>query len=447
MTIYRIAAVEFTNYKNLRRVSFEPAADSYAVLICGKNGAGKSSMVDAFTALFGGAKAVATDPVRHGEKESALYAKLEGDDGSTLTLDRTIAPDGKTQLEVRDAEGAIRRPQEMLDKLVAARALDPLSFMRLSPKDQRAQLMKLIPDAARIDELDAKRVRAFDRRREIGQDLTKAKGELARLAEVPVGELVDVAALTAEQRAFSEQQRSGEAAGALVDRLERDTVVANDRLGGVLTQIEDLKRALAQLEGRVPELEAELKLKRGAADTARANLETAGVKWKETQPRRDELDAALATANERNQAVFEARAQNKRRVEAAAAVAKLDADYETCSTTIGTIDARKAGILGAAKLPVEGLEIAEDGIKLAGVPFAQASASEQLRVALALAIAGSPGLNDVWIRDGALLDDESLERVVKHVASAGKRLWIEIVGERKVDDAAVLLIQDGQVAA
>jgi DNA repair exonuclease SbcCD ATPase subunit len=435
-----ITGLSISEYKRVRTVNITPAADRHIILIGGKNRQGKSSILDALTAAFGGAKAIAADPVHHGADEAAIYVEL---DGGKLTIDRTITPDGKTQLEVRDDEGALRRPQEVLDALVGSRFLDPLAFLRLTAKDQRAQLMKLIPDAARIDELNKKRERAFDRRRELGQDLTKAKGELARLAEVPVGDLVDVEALAAEQRAFGEQQRSAEAAYAEIERRERDAVVANDRLGGVLTQIEDLKRALAQLESRVPEMQAELVQKREAAAVARADFDASADAWKASERRRIEIDRALASANDRNRAVFEAQAQNKRRAEAQAAVDKLDADYKACTTALDTVDARKAEILGKSPLPVEGLAIGDDCILLAGVPFAQAAQSEQWRVALALAIAGSPGLNDVWIKDGAVLDDEALELVAKLAAAAGKHVWVERVGTK---DAGVIVIQDGQVA-
>jgi hypothetical protein len=435
-----ITAISITDYKRVRKVAIKPDSDCHLILIGGKNRQGKSSTLDALTAAFGGAKAIASDPVRHGAEEAAIFVEL---DGGALTIDRTITPDGKTQLEVRDPEGAIRRAQERLDKLVGARFLDPLAFLKLAAKDQRAQLMRLIPEAARIEELNAKRVRAFDRRTEIGRDLTKARGELERLPELPIGKPIDVAALTAEQRAFGEQQRAGEAAGAELERRERDAVNANDRLGGVLAQIEDLRRALASLEARVPELQAELTKKAAAAGEAKQEFDAAIAAWRESTPRRAQIDAELARANHHNREIYAAEAQNERRVAAAVAVEKLDADYKTCTAAIETIDQRKAEILGASPLPVEGLAIGDDGILLAGLPFGQAAASEQWRVALALAIAGSPGLNDVWIRDGAVLDDDALELVDQLAAAAGKRVWVERVGTK---DAGVIVIQDGQVA-
>jgi hypothetical protein len=112
----------------------------------------------------------------------------------------------------------------------------------------------------------------------------------------------------------------------------------------------------------------------------------------------------------------------KRRAEADETVGKLAKERDDLTKVIETIDARKAEILGAAKLPVDGLSIDDEGITLNSVPFAQASGAERLRVALGLAIAASPELGDVWIRDGALLDEESLELVAKHAAAAKKRV-------------------------
>jgi len=217
-----ITSITMENYKRVRKVAITPEADRHIILIGGKNAAGKSSTLDALTAAFGGAKQLATDPVRHGAEEAAIFIEL---DGGKLTIDRTIDPDGKTKLEVRDAEGAVRRPQEVLDRLVGARFLDPLAFLALPAKEQRTALMRLIPDAKRIDDLDAKRARASDRRTEIGRDLTRAEGELARLPEAAAGKAIDVAALNEEARRFAEQQRAGDGLGSALAQAETPAMV------------------------------------------------------------------------------------------------------------------------------------------------------------------------------------------------------------------------------
>jgi len=170
----------------------------------------------------------------------------------------------------------------------------------------------------------------------------------------------------------------------------------------------------------------------------------AGSAWQAVAPRRAELDAQLAKADEHNRAVYAAEAHRKRLADAEAAAKKLEDDYKTCSTAIEEIDKRKAAILEAAKLPVDGLAVTDDGITLNGVVFAQSSGAEKLRVALALAAAASPNLDDVWIRDGALLDEDSLEAVAAFCKATGKRAWIERVGTA---DPGVIVISDGQVAS
>lgn len=435
----KITSVTIENYKRIRSVAITPDADRHVILIGGKNRAGKSSTLDALTAAFGGAKQIAADPVRHGEKEAAIYVEL---DGGKLTIDRTITPDGKTQLEVRDAEGTVRRPQEVLDKLVGARFLDPLAFLALAPKDQRAQLMRLIPQAARIDELNAARTRGFDRRTEIGRDLTKAEGELARLPEVAVGQPIDVAKLNDEVRAIAEQQRAADGLGNSVTKLETLFLVERSEADAAKQRIERLERELAQARDELPAKERIVADRDAELAAAHGRLAAAAAAWKNGAFRREDLDADLGRADAHNRAVFAAEAQNQRRAETSAAVDKLKADRATVTAGLETIDKRKAEILCKAQLPVAELAIADDGILLAGVPFAQASASERLRVALALAIAASPGLQDVWMRDAALLDDESIELVAKHAAAAGVRLWLERVGTL---DPGVIVIQDGQV--
>lgn len=438
---YRITALQITDYKRVRSVAIIPPADTAIILLGGKNAQGKSSILDALTAAFGGKRAAAGDPVRHGEKEAAIYVEL---DGGRLTIDRTIAPDGATTLEVRDAEGAVRKPQELLDKLVGARFLDPLAWLQLPVKEQRAQLMKLIPKADRIEELNGKRQRAFDRRTELGRDLEKAKGELARLPELPVGVEIDIAALATERSQQAEEQRRGDVGGHDRETCALKLTQAAANLG---QHAEAVKRLEAQLAALIAERETlvaahakAVQLDREAAES----LAAAAAKWAAGAPRRAEIDAQIAKAGEHNRGVAAAAAQNARRAEAASAVEKLTKDVEVCTTAITTVDSRKAEILEAAKLPVDGLKVSDEGVELNGVPFAQASDAEKWRVALALAIVASPGLHDVWIRDGALLDGDSLRLVAEHAQAAGKRCWIERVGTA---DAGAIVIQDGQVVA
>lgn len=437
----RITAVAISDFKRVRTVKISPAADRTLILIGGKNAQGKSSILDALTSALGGKRMSPADPVRHGAKEAEVIVEL---DGGELVIRRVFQPDGESFLEVRDPIGPVRGPQAMLDQLLGggARFLDPLAFLALDAKKQRVELMRLIPEAARIDELDGKRQRGYDRRTEIGRDLTKAEGELARLEVIEVAKPIDVAQLAAARDTWAAEQRRGYELGVELAKADAIARRAVGDEGAALVAIQDLEHQLDVARAKAAELQVSRVAAVSVVDVLRADVAAAAEKWKASQAQRDTLDADFARADAHNRASFAAEASNKRRAEAAAAVASLQAERDRITSGLEAVDKRKAELLAAAKLPVEGLSVADDGIVLAGVPFAQSSRAEQLRVALALAMASSPGLNDVWIRDGAVLDDEHLAAIGELAAAAGKRVWIERVGER---DPGVIVIQDGKV--
>lgn len=444
----KISAIHIKDFKRIKDVKLAPDADRAIVLIGGKNGQGKSSTLDALTAAFGGKKALPVDPVRHGADSAEIVVEL---DGGELTVTRIISADGESHLEVRDRMGARKAPQALLDGLISGRFLDPLAFLALPAKEQRAELMKLIEGADRIAGLNEKRERAFSKRTEVGRDLTRAKGELDRLPVVDPGTPIDVAELTAESKRLAELQRAGDGLGRVYEQCQDETSHAKAHLASinaerskVEAEIERLKSRLVELGAQSAEWAEDIKECEAKEAETKAKLDAAAAKWTELQPRRDQLDADLARADKHNGEVYSRRAHMERRAEAAATVEKLDKEVGDLTKVIATIDQRKAEILGAAKLPIEGLSIDDEGITLNGVPFGQASGAERLRVALGLAIAAAPKLGDVWVRDGALLDEESLELVAQQATAAGKRCWIERVGTR---DPGVIVIQDGTVAS
>lgn len=442
----KITAARITNFKRIEDVSITPGADRTLILIGGKNRQGKSSTLDALTAAFGGKKAQPVDPVRHGADEAEINIEL---DGGELTVKRVIQPGGESVLEVRDRMGAVKAPQAVLDKLIGSRFLDPLAFLQLPSKEQRAQLMKMIDGADRIAGLNEKRERAFTKRTEVGRDLTRAEGEIARLPHVEVSSTIDVAALTAEAKQIDEKRRAVDAASHAVSIRQRQTADAaaamsrnEDAVTALQNQIAALQAQLERAAAKRADLNATVEACRAEERVAQTKLDKTRASVDESNQRRDEIDAELARAGEHNRKAIQAEAHMKRRAEAGETVEKLAKERDELTKVIETIDNRKAEILGAAKLPVDGLSVDDEGITLSGVPFAQASGAEKLRVALALAIAASPGLADVWIRDGALLDDESLALVKAHAKSTGNCVWIERVGTADDD---VIVIADGKV--
>lgn len=436
----KITAARVSNFKRVRDVTIKPDADRVLILIGGKNAQGKSSVLDALTVALGGKRAAPADPVRHGAEQAVIDVEL--DDGA-LTIHRIIDADGDSKLEVREKGSVIRSPQARLDRLVGARFLDPIAFLQLSASEQRAQLLAMFDKDGAIAKLEERRERIYAKRTEVGRDLKKAQGELARLPpEVEVGEPIDVAALSAERAALADKQRAGDGLGLAYREAQGKVDQAEGALASAEARIAELEKQLAAAMANRDECAAVLEQRRAEAAEVEAKLEAARQEWVELAPRREQLDADLQRASEHNRAVFEAEANNKRRAAAAATVKQLEEQVQQQTELLAKIEQQKIKLLSEIGLPVEGLGISKDGITLHDVPFSQASAAERLRVALALAMAASPNLDDIWIRDGALLDEDSLQTLAEQAAAAGKRLWLERVGDR---DPGAIVIQDGTV--
>ena len=84
----------------------------------------------------------------------------------------------------------------------------------------------------------------------------------------------------------------------------------------------------------------------------------------------------------------------------------------------------------------------DEGVTFNGLPIEQASSAEQTRVAVAIGLAANPELPVVLIRDGSLLDEDSLAAVAKQAAERGAQVWIERVGDGK---ECSVIIEDGEV--
>src|SRR5690606_9517554 len=107
----------------------------------------------------------------------------------------------------------------------------------------------------------------------------------------------------------------------------------------------------------------------------------------------------------------------------------LEGDAESLTSKIQAIDQQKADMLAKAPFPVCGLGFDENGVTLNGLPFDQASSAERLRVSVAMGIALNPKLRVMLIRDGSLLDSDSLALVAQMAEEHDTQVWVERVSE------------------
>ena len=168
MKIVRLTA---ENLKKLRAVEITPAGD--LVQISGKNGAGKTSVLDSIYWALAGSSHVQGQPIRKGEHKARVKLDL-----GTIVVERKFADaDGKltTSVTVESAEGArFPSPQKLLDSLLGELSFDPLAFARMEPRKQFDELRRVSKLEVDIDALDALNAGDYAKRTDLNRD-AKAK--------------------------------------------------------------------------------------------------------------------------------------------------------------------------------------------------------------------------------------------------------------------------------
>lgn len=425
---YRISAVAIRDYKRIREVLLSPHADSTLILIGGENAQGKTSVLDALEAALGGKEAVLSDPVRHGADDAEIRVSLSSDDGAPpLTARRRVAPDGTSTLELRDDLGAVKSPQATLDKLIGARFLDPLRWLRLDAGDQRKRLLDLIDKDGEISKLDARHDRLYARRTEVGRDVKRTAGALASVGPADAAPpTVDIAALSSALQQVGDQMREMDRAVA-----RRQTAIETATRAALAVQA--ARDALARAEAAHAASEQAVR----DTDAAIPQIDRHGLDQRRAQIQ-DEIGQAIAT----NAVVAQAQAAEAHRLRLSAEHGAAAEEHSQLETEMAAIEESKRARLAAAALPVEGLGFTDKAVTYQGALLENASGAERMRVAIALAAAVQPQLRDVWIRDGAVISESSLAEISAWARSAGIRVWVERVETR---DPGVIEIRDGRV--
>lgn len=419
----KIVQLKSENVKRLKAVEINP--DGSLVVIKGRNGQGKSSVLDSIEMALGGKRSIPSMPVREGEENAAISIDL-----GSIKIDRVIKPDGSSVLRVVGSEGSkLASPQAVLDHLVGALSFDPLAFSRQKPAEQAETLRKI----AGLDftALDAERARVYAERTEINRDVRRAQHALesvpedpeAPAAEVSVSDLAaDLASAQAASDAATRRDRA-------VDALRRDAENTSARIDALHDDIERAKTAIAELERQlVSTFEETLKLDQEAQAIRSSMPDVSAIRER------------IANAESLNRRV---RDQERRRALADEAKELADAS-EAKTARVDEIDAEKARLVREASLPLDGLGFDEHGVTMAGRPFSQASSAEQLRASAAIGLALNPRLRVMLIRDGSLLDEDSLRMLGEFAEAHDAQIWIERVGTA---DACGVLIEDGEVTA
>jgi hypothetical protein len=199
----KIVSLVAENVKRLVAVEIKP--DGNLVELSGKNGAGKTSILDSIQWAIEGAKHIQAQPIRKGQAEARIRLDL-GEVIVTRRFRRLEDGTPDTSVVVESREGArFGSPQRLLDSFLGALTFDPLAFSRMAPRQKFEQLRQFVPGVD-FEAIDGMNRKDFDDRTQANRKAKEARAAAASI-DVPV----DLPAGFADERAFvDELERAGQ---------------------------------------------------------------------------------------------------------------------------------------------------------------------------------------------------------------------------------------------
>lgn len=420
----KILKLNAENIKKLQAVEITPQGD--VVTIAGKNGAGKSSILDSIWWALAGTSHIQAEPIRKGQTRARIRLDL-----GELIVERRFTEAGST-LSVENAEGArFPSPQKMLDALLGELSFDPLAFSRMEPRKQFDELRRVAKLEVDIEKLDGLNRSDYAKRTDVNREAKAKRAQAEGISFPPdtpespvaldklVGDLEEAGKFNAE----IEQRKARREATAAEGRQLKE------RIDGLKARVAEMRAEADRVEAQALALDVEL-------DRLQARLRDAPPlpEPKDTE----EIRKGITEAQERNRNA----AKREQKVRLTAEAVALEAQSRALTEQMDAREKEKAAAIAAAQVPVEGLGFGEGVVTYRGIPLVQASSAEQLRVSVAIAMAANPKIRVIRIQDGSLLDDDGLAAVADMAKANDYQIWIERVAS---DGRVGILIEDGMV--
>lgn len=420
----KIVSLSINNVMRIHAAHIEPSGN--VVVIGGRNAQGKTSVLESIAMAIGGLRLCPPEPIRAGQDEAEIDLVL-GD----LKISRKFwRADGdiKSSLTVRDANDApLKAPQSVLNQLVGSLAFDPLEFARMQPGERARTLRELV--GLDVEQLEEEQQRVFDRRTEKGREKRAAQAVVteAEYWENAGSTLASVTEIG--ERMAAAVQRAAEKQGLL--GLNARTIQRKEDCAAKVIRKEN---AIALLNGEIKELEADIVSEQTTYEQGLAAADAFEV------PDVDAISAELHGVEEANTKV-RANLARAVKVEAEEAVA---AEWKTLDTRHTQLTQEILRRTQAVEYPIPELELRKGGVYFKDVPFEQASRAERIKVSLAMGCALNDSLRVLLIRDGSVLDDESMQLISDLAGARDFQFWIEMA--RGYEGAAeAIIIEDGHV--
>lgn len=413
MTI-KINALQIENVKRVKAVALEPSANGLTV-IGGKNGQGKTSVLDAIAWALGGDRYRPSNAEREGSTLPP-HIKLELSNG--LTVERS----GKNSaLKVVDTTGN-RSGQQLLNEFVEQLAIDLPRFLQASNREKADTLLQVIGVGDQVRSLEVKEKEVYNRRHMIGQEADRKRKYADELPHYPAApnEPVSASQLIRQQQDILARNGENQRKRMRANQIEHEYGRTAAHVSLLRSQLADAEKQLQQLE----------------ADLAIAQKDALDLQDEST----DEIERSLQEIEQIN---IQVRA-NCDREKAEQDAAYYAQQYQDLTKELEEIRHDKYALLDSAKLPLPGLSVEDGELTYNGKKWDCMSGADQLIAATAIVRAINPKCGFVLLDKLEQLDADQLHMFGVWLQSQ----QLQVIATRvSTGPECSIIIEDGFVAS
>ena len=404
----KIVKLNISNFKRLVAVEITP--DGNMITITGKNGAGKSSVLDSIAAGLGGKKIAPLKPIRDGETSAQIVLKTED-----FTVKRTFTEKGSSLVITSSNGYKAPSPQAILDRMVGAISFDPLAYSKQKPAEQRALLMDLLKLS--FNDLDERLHDVKVRRSTVNTEKERLQHEAERIAQTPnlPGEEINIKELGDKLAAAFASNATVDADIERAAAMQANVKSLEEKIAGLKVQIAEYELAK---KNYLTEYEACIKTADDLIDTEAIQTEIAAVDVKNE-----------AIRNNQQKQILEAKAKSQGII------------FSELGQDMKKIEKERAERMAEVKMPIAGLEIMPDCVAYEGIPLGQVNSAKALEICLAICAKMNPEMR-VMLINGNDCDTETLAAIAKAADKNDVQVWVE----RASDGEPIgIVIEDGMI--
>lgn len=378
-----------TNYKGIKHA--EIPFTNHMVLLQGKNGSGKSSLIDGIISCLGGVDSkTIKEPIRQGEKKATNVMEFED-----CKIIRTFTDKGSS-IKMTFKDGKEIRGITKIAEYVGKSSFDPMEFSNMNEKEQRELMLRI--SGVDLTEADQKIKEAEEKRLELYRVMDN---------------IPNVGNLEAQEVQGYEDKEEVSVSKLANELQEVDNQIKEytDKVNTISNLKKEIDLFLAQIE----DLQQKIKSNQAAIDSLGEVVEpcvdrTLIIKQMETA---EETNAKIRKAKE-----LAERAAKKK--EASIAHNKQDEVVKQARVD-------KVALLAKAKMPVNGLSVTDEGVTFEGVPFKQINTAQQILIGVKIALSDPANkLKFVFIEKGSELDSESIAQLQELVDTCREKAGVNV---------------------